>query len=355
MTDAYARLSAHTSAGSLGTAAHSTVLDLTDDGLPDWVHLLPIGTFSGIDGRGPYHMPDAEAVVRITKERARGRDLPIDVGHALELPGHAGDAAPASGWISEVEARDDGIWGKVMWTASGDAKIRGREFRMLSPVFLHAPDGYVIAILRAGLTNRPNLDLVSINAQHGGAAAGQEDTVAVPKSIPTALGLAETAAEAEIVARCSSAVQAQAGLARVATHLQLPATATADEVITAVNSATAAAADPAKFVPIEQYQQLSTALHSAQTREGTRLVDRLITDGKLIPAKREWALSYHTRDPQGFATFADGLPKIIQEDAGGGGGGGGGTGGAAKLTAAELAVCSALQQSPEEFIKNRES
>ena len=357
------QLSAHADAGGAPElAAHSTALELADDGLPDWVHLLPIGEFSGIDGRGPYRMPqeDVNTVIRFTREGALGRDLPIDYGHALELPGHAGDSAPAAAWISDLEGRPDGIWGKVLWTASGEVKVRGREYRMLSPVFYHTPDGRVIRILRAGLTNRPNLDLKSINASQAGAdAARQEKTpVPLPKGITSALGLAENAAETEIVARCSSAVQAEAGLSRVATHLQLPGTASADDVIRAVNAATAAAVpDPARFVPREQYDQLSTALHSAQQQEGTRLVDQLIADGKLIPAKRDWAVAYHASNPQGFAQFADGLPKIIPDSAaggGGGGGGGGGAGGSKQLSPEELAVCTALQQTPEEFIKNRD-
>lgn len=343
------QLSAHADAGArLDRAAHSTALD---GSAPEWVHLLPAGVFSGVDGRGPYQVPDPEAVIRITRERSRGNDLPIDYGHALERPGPDGDAAPAAGWISELEAREDGIWGRVAWTASGEAKIRGREFRFLSPVFYHTPDGHVVWILRAGLTNRPNLQLVSINSSQGGDDADQEEAVALPKAIATALGLAETAAETEIVARCSSAVQAEAGLGRVAAHMQLPATASADDVIRAVSAATTP--DPAKYVPREQYDQLSVSLQAAQKKDGERVVDQLIADGKLAPAQKEWAVSYHSRDAAGFQQFASGLPVIIQPGAHAQGEGRAG-GSTRELTAEEKAVCSNLGITPEEFIKNHD-
>ena len=42
-------------------ASYHTTLP-SDDGVPKWVHLIPAGTFMGSDGRGPFHLRDAEAV-----------------------------------------------------------------------------------------------------------------------------------------------------------------------------------------------------------------------------------------------------------------------------------------------------
>jgi phage I-like protein len=333
-----------------GKAVHTIVLP---EEPPEWVQLLPASVFVGRDGRGPYQVPNPEEVIRVTRERV-GADLPIDYGHALELVGHEGDAARAAGWITDFEVRDGEIWGRVSWTRSGDQAIRGREFRFLSPVFYHDSDGTVIWILRAGLTNRPNLALKSINSNQAGDGTGEENPVADKTTlapVAQALGLTETADEAAILARCSQATQAQTGLTRVAQALQLAPTATVEEIIQAAHSR--ATPDPTKYVPREQFDQVTQALHAAQTKDGERVVDALIEDGKLIPAKRAWALSYHARDPQGFAQFAEGLPVVVQPGEERRDGKGGGTG--RELDADAKAVCARLGISEEDFIKNQGS
>lgn len=153
-----------------GMAVHA--IAVTDGEPPVWVQLLPAGVFMGRDGRGPYQVENAEEVIRATKAR-NGMDLPIDYGHALERDGHTGDSAPAAGWITDFQVRGGEIWGRVSWTRTGEASIRGKEFRFLSPVFYHRADGAVEWILRAGLTNRPNLQLQAIDtAAHSRPAAG---------------------------------------------------------------------------------------------------------------------------------------------------------------------------------------
>ena len=77
---------------------------------PEWVHLIPAGTFSGADGRGPYTLHNPEAV--ITASIAAGK-LPIDENHAIDLAAPKGGPSPARGWIVELQSRTDGLWGKV--------------------------------------------------------------------------------------------------------------------------------------------------------------------------------------------------------------------------------------------------
>jgi phage I-like protein len=36
---------------------------LAGNGAPEWVHLVPAGRFSGVDGRGPYTLADPAAVI----------------------------------------------------------------------------------------------------------------------------------------------------------------------------------------------------------------------------------------------------------------------------------------------------
>lgn len=325
-------------------AVHATAL--TGE-LPEWVQLLPAGTFTGLDGRGPYLNPDPEEVVRLTRERMAGSDLPIDYGHALEQDGPAGDAAPAAGWISDLEVREGQVWGRVAWTTAGARSIQGREYRFLSPVFAHPREGdkRVLWLLRAGLTNRPNLVMRSINSR----SHQEEGLKELLKRIAAALGLSEEADEATVLARCSSLRSAGDGLTRVAQSVELAATASADEIVTAVQAR--GTPDPARYVPMEQFTQVSTALHAAQQEKGEAVVDQLIRDGKLAPAQRDWAIGYHTKDPQAFQTFAAGLPVILKpgaEERPANSGGESSHG----LDDGALAVCSQLGIKPEDFKTN---
>ena len=45
--------------------------------LPEWIELLPSGTFSGRDGRGPWHCTPSDVIAR-TREYQGGVDIPVD-------------------------------------------------------------------------------------------------------------------------------------------------------------------------------------------------------------------------------------------------------------------------------------
>lgn len=168
---------------------------LPEAGIPDWVHLLPAagGTISTYDGRGPYRVTDPAAIIAASLH-ADTRDqggLIIDENHATDLAGPLGLPSPARGRIVELEARPNGIWGRVDWSATGTALLSERAYRGISPVIHYRPDGSVLRIARASLVNYPNLrGLVALNAET------QMDL----KMLATALGLAETATMEEILA-----------------------------------------------------------------------------------------------------------------------------------------------------------
>ncbi len=121
---------------------------------PEWVHILPAGTFSGVDGRGPYKLTDAQAVIAASLQHGA---IPFDENHATESAALVGGEAPARGWIDQLQMRPDGIWAHVDWTNAGRAIMEDKSYRFVSPVFNHAEDGSVLNIKSVGLTNNPNL------------------------------------------------------------------------------------------------------------------------------------------------------------------------------------------------------
>lgn len=152
-----------------------------------WVQLVPPGAFAGRDGRR-FRLDDAAGVIARSLAAAPGRMLPVDYDHATERAfvgpgGRPPEAyAPAAGWIVALEDRGGhplgGVWGLVEWTPRGRERVEGREYRFLSPVFRHQPDGLVLRLDRAGLTNVPNLDLAPFDA--AAAAPGASPPAAPP-------------------------------------------------------------------------------------------------------------------------------------------------------------------------------
>jgi phage I-like protein len=152
------------------------------------VHLLPAGAaIETVDGRGPYRVAD---LARLAADSLGAGDrLPIDEAHATDLAAPEGRPAPARGWIVGLEARADGVWGRVEWTETGRQLLAEKAYRFLSPVIRHLKDGTVTAILRAALVNTPNLrGLAALNSQ--------EPTMDFLAKLRAALGLKDDADEA---------------------------------------------------------------------------------------------------------------------------------------------------------------
>jgi phage I-like protein len=136
---------------------------------PAWIKLLPAGTFTLRDGRGPYQSggkPELQAIVDRTLAAAAGTELMIDYDHQSAfgaIPG-VGGRAEAAGWVKQLDARDDGIWAQVAWTKPAADKIAGEEYRYISPLFMSTKSGQVTRLLNAALVNMPALDLSAVAA-----------------------------------------------------------------------------------------------------------------------------------------------------------------------------------------------
>ena len=132
-------------------------------GPPQWLHLLPAGEVRTLDGRGPYSITDANAVIAASMA---GGKLVLDENHATDLAAPQGLPAPALGWIVQLHNRADGIWGRVDWTESAKRAELWRSYRGVSPAIVHRKDGAITSIARASLPNLPNLSgLTSLHSQ----------------------------------------------------------------------------------------------------------------------------------------------------------------------------------------------
>lgn len=275
----------------------------TEDGAPmQWVHLIPAGTFTGRDGRGPYTL-DAEAV--LAAFAAHGADLPVDYEHqSLDAETKAGPV-PAAGWIVALESRADGLWAQVRWTARAAELLAAQEYRYLSPVFRFDPaTGRVAAVVGAGLTHSPNL-MLQAAASTGAAMEELLERLVYILNMPVTSTPDDLVAELMKVIDALKAAQADAAAMRA----ELDAAKSA-----AQSAGKTAAPDPAQFVPLSLHKKTADALAALQAevaqRAAAEAVEAAMRSGKLAPAMKDWALAYARADAAGFATFAESAPQI---------------------------------------------
>ena len=169
-------------------------------GAPAWVELLPAGPeVAGHDGRRwIFDDPEAVAAASLDGSDPKKKEIPIDWEHATEIKAPQGEPAPAAGWITHLEVRQGALWGRVEWTERGREAVASREYRYLSPVFLHekAPSSRILRLISAGLTNSPNLALSALNQLF--PPKGEGDTMDI-KEILKALGLSGDATTEQAV------------------------------------------------------------------------------------------------------------------------------------------------------------
>ncbi len=304
--------------------SHVTANSSGGSGAPEWVHLLPAGQFSGRDGRGPYRVDDPQKVVRASMEYAAGADMVIDYDHGTNYsPGTDNDAA---GWIKELEARDDGIWGRVEWTKAAAGKIAAKERRYVSPVFMHAKDGRVAYITHAGLVNNPNLLLTALNSATTQPPTKGDEAPMDLKELAKAMGLPEDSTLEQITAHAAKMKKSadEAAAAHAAQIAEIGKAVGADEgtdadgLITAINSLRQEQAqepDPSKFVPMAEYQKLATSVHSLQAGEKQRQAEAFVAAHakKVSPAMKDHIMSLHQSDPKAAKALVEAMPILVHD------------------------------------------
>ena len=303
---------------------HSTTYTLPEeDEAPLWVQLLPPSGFAGRDGRGPYTY-DAQALIAAYDKF--GMPLPIDYEHQSITASDKTDATPGAGWIVEVEAREDGFWGRVEWTRRAREFIVQREYKYLSPVFI-APEGDVVEMLGAGLTNNPNLQLTAFSTLHRGdytSQHNQEVTQTMNSEILKALGLAEDADEAAILAAIAALAEKAAKADEVATEIGVEANATVADLV--AHAQTRFATDLSTYAPKADLEAMSakaataeTALAALQASVHTAaiaaVIDGAVAAGKLPPAQKEAMRKLAEQDLPAVEALMAAAPVILHGSA----------------------------------------
>ncbi len=159
----------------------------------DWLQLSPYGDFPHPRGLQRVDREAADIMVkRFNSFRGKlGRlfgGAPFYIGHP-DTP-HASDLADkkAYGWVMELDAREDGIYGRVKWSPAGLDLLKNAHFKYLSPYWeaqqLSSDAGRSLFrptnLISVGLTNQPNLPVKPL-ANSGRTDASSVDEAASPE------------------------------------------------------------------------------------------------------------------------------------------------------------------------------
>lgn len=310
---------------------------------PEWIMLLPAGNsgvIATVDDRGPFRVRDAVKLASVSMPD--GMRLPIDENHATDLAAPEGRPSPARGWAVELQAREDGIYGRVEWTESGKALLADRSYRFISPVITHDKAGNVTGLLRASLTNRPNLrGMTALNSE--------ESNMDLLAKLRELLGLAADADEAAVIAKITAmakdTVSTNAALSPIAKAVGLKDDAGAPAILTAVTTLkdgtalqsiakAAGLKDDADVTAItaavkqlaagtgptvvalqaevkELGEKLSTALNSTAKDKAIAYIDGEIKKGRVgVKALRDHYVSMHMEDPARVEKEIGALPLL---------------------------------------------
>lgn len=251
----------------------SAVAFADGDGAPEWINLLPDGPVRTIDGRGPYTVASMAAL--IAASLPEGGKLVLDENHATDKGMALGLPAPAQGWIVALEAREDGLWGKVDWTGPGRQLMADKAYSGVSPVIAHTKDGRIMRLLRVSLTNTPNLQgLVSLHSEGS--------TMDWKAKLIELLGLDSSADDAAIDAALTAkmtamAMQSQGDVLNLIEH---------PTVIALQSELTSATA------------QIKALTDGQARKDATAFVDGAIREGRAgLKPQREEYIALHMREP----------------------------------------------------------
>jgi len=248
-----------------------------EEEIPKQIMLVPSGaSVKGRDNR-EWKNPNPKQVALNSNMRLPA--LPVDENHSTDLSAPQGGPSPAFGWMKNLCADQSGaILADVEWTERGREALAKKEYRFISPVFLHNEKGEINCILRAALTNSPNLNLPALNSEQ---LENMNTEVSMNKALLAALGLPETATEAEALAAIKSLNAAKTAAAPQTDKTAVDLAAYAPRADLNAMEERAVAAE----------KQLADLNAAQLKKDAEAAVDEAVKNRKIAPASREQYLA----------------------------------------------------------------
>lgn len=318
-------------------------LNFEGDTLPEKIEIVPAGeTIIGRDGRKwKNHDPQKVAAASLARLPA----MPIDINHSTDLAAPKGGESPAVGWMKNLRAETNGaIVADVEWNERGRQALSKKEYKYISPVFYTGAGGEINCVLRAALTNSPNLELPALNSEQPEEERKNKLTEeSMDKELCAALGLPETASGADVL-KAVQALKTQPNASQGAANVDLSVYAPRTDLNAAIERA-----DKAE-------KQLAELNASSLKAEAEAAVDGAIRAGKFPPASKGFYLEMcATREGvDKFKKFADTAPVVMNVTAQAPEGTPPASGGVS-LNAEDSAIAKAMGYTDEEYAKVKEA
>lgn len=319
------------------TSFAALVFDIGADGITNEAHLLPAGSFRAEDGRpsecANWQLTPEIAARVIARMAAKTNDTLIDYEHQSLHKEANGKPAPAAGWFHQLEFRTDGLWAiNVGWTASAKKAIAEKEYRYISAVFsYYKGTGEVLEIISVAVTNTPALD-------------GLNSLAALSKYHLTTDQINQTQSGDEPMDQTKEVAVLTVERDTLKTSI---ATLTTERDTLKTDVVALSLERDALKVKVEAIEKAQAeAALAVEKSKHTDLITAALTDGRIAPAQKAWA---EKQSLAALTEYLDASKPILaagrQHEAAGTGEHG--------LNAEELAMCTKMGVTPEDYAKNK--
>lgn len=218
----------------------------------NWLKITPRGEVTTRNGINYTFDPEALAA-RFAADDVK---IAIDLDHGIARLASQGHTVPAVGWIEELEARADGLYGRVEWLEAGKAALAAKTHRYFSPTFPHV-GGKATWLHSVALVTSPALSKMPALAD----ASAKPTEPSMSKAIAAALGLSADATETA----CLSAIATLTGGGTVSSEVH-------QQTLTTLSATTT---------------ELETLKASIRQGEIDALLDGALAEKRIVPAQRE--------------------------------------------------------------------
>ncbi|AJF00056.1 phage protease [Pandoraea apista] len=313
------------------TAVAALALELVstpDGGVPTEAQILPPGPFRALDGRpfdcAAWQLDATIAAGVISLAAQRQNDILIDFDHQSLNKEKNGQRAEAAGWIPRTLEWREGkglVATNISWVGDTAELITSKKYRYISAVFFYSPaTGAVLEIISVALTNTPALD-------------GLEALAALARKHTTNHERESEMSPQELAALTIERDDLKSQLAAL--------TAERDGLQTNIAALTAERDGLKSTLDAIEREKVEAAL-TAEKSQLAELVQAALSDGRLAPAQKPWA------EKQTLATLTEFLDaskplSLLEKQAGKE------NGGADGLTPEELAMCTRMGVTPEQY------
>lgn len=186
-----------------------------DGSLPTdgWYHLVPLGEYPHAE-TGLVQVIDGPAIDGMLNRFNQEAASPTFAGKLVDQDHFSYDTDKPSesfGWVKKMDKRPDGLWGQIDFSDIGEAAVKNRRYKFVSPVFWPADTieklgGNKVRPTRIdsfGLTNNPNFKGMTPFTNRAGTDVSAEAQTKTPsqkmKTVAQRLGLSADASEDSIL------------------------------------------------------------------------------------------------------------------------------------------------------------